>query len=172
MKRKLLITGATLFMIASTGIAAVALHNSENSPKPSKSAVVSVTTDKQGNEVTITSEETAVVESVSDNLVVEDSSTSVSAVGDVVTVEASRLETAQATINAQAAAIAPYFAGQVSVDNFIAIQWRCLSRGFSENSSDEQFGYATSFLAPQPTDDGRSLYRFFDGGCRVIEMMH
>jgi hypothetical protein len=79
------------------------------------------------------------------------------------------LQDLQQTVTTQATAIAPLF-GSSNQQAFIDTQWRCLSRGLSDTSEQSQLDAAANVLAPTQSSDGRTVYRYFDGACRLTEI--
>lgn len=74
----------------------------------------------------------------------------------------------KATVTAQAQRIAPLYKWSTESD-FIAIQWACLGRTAEAGTlTQDQYDQIVTFLAPQTLADGRTQYRYFSGGCRVI----
>jgi hypothetical protein len=83
-------------------------------------------------------------------------------------VEVTPADTLKQTIIGQATTIAPYFAWS-STDEFVNMQLYCLMRGVTADSSQAQLDSLASFLVPMAREDGRTDYRYFSGGCRVMQ---
>jgi cytoskeletal protein RodZ len=79
------------------------------------------------------------------------------------------VETLHQTVVRQATQLAALFAPD-NTDNFIYMQWYCLGRGIDSTTPQSTLDDRANFLVPTTAADGRQVYKYFTGGCRVIEM--
>lgn len=163
--KKTIIASVVALSLAVTGVTVAASHDEPQKPinKVQSVKMNPQTPPTDTDDVTVTTDSV-----VSEPLPNPTVPTSASVTEDTPVVQ-TPLEKFHDTINAQALALAPLFKWS-STEDFIFMQWYCLGSRLDDSVSQADLDVKATFLIPQPNGDGRTLYQYFTGGCKVVQI--